>query len=216
MFDWKTPEDFPGVCFRCFLRHAWCLCHRIPTIKTQVEYVIVRHFKEMYKTTNSARLAHMALANSTMVEFGIWGYDFDHSVLAGDHVYLLFPSVDGSSGLYLPEEDKVLQEYPRPDKLVILDGSWRQARRMTRRIKELRSLPHLTLSPAPEDTKRIRKPPHVWKMATIEAIARAVEEFEGPQQADLLDQLFLDLFYHYHAMRRGLPVERYLQFLAEG
>jgi DTW domain-containing protein YfiP len=62
-----------------------------------------------------------------------------------------------------------------PDRVVVLDASWAQARRMTQRIDALRGLPrialpaHVTQSAAP--LPRLRRPPHADGMSTIEAMA---------------------------------------------
>ncbi len=211
------------------MREDWCLCERIPRVDTEMHVVIVRHFKEIYKTSNSARLASLALPNSTLLDFGVRGETMDTSALEGEGVFLLFPSNDGTSGISNlgsessnvegsdssseePSSAEVIVVEPsKPKTLVVLDGSWRQARRMSRRIKELRHLPRVSLLPASDETKRIRKPPHSWTMATLEAIARAVAMFEGEDKGAQLDQLFLDMVQHFQAMRRSLPLERYLE-----
>ncbi|TNE43233.1 MAG: DTW domain-containing protein [Deltaproteobacteria bacterium] len=225
----QTPRDFTGLCRQCLMREDWCLCDRIPRVDTEMHIVIVRHFKEIYKTSNSARLASLALPNSTLLDFGVRGQTMDTSALEGEGVFLLFPTNDGTSGILNmggehPEAEEVDASADvaphaagtavvpsKPKTLVVLDGSWRQARRMSRRITELRHLPRVSLLPASDDTERIRKPPHAWTMATLEAIARAVAMFEGDDKGEQLDQLFLDMVQHFRAMRRSLPLERYLE-----
>lgn len=228
-----TPRDYTGLCKRCLMREEWCLCHRIPSVQTEMHIVIIRHFKEIHKTSNSARLASMALPNSTLIDFGVRGQELDTSALEGEGVFLLFPSIDGEEGIHNFDANEAVENgdapnhrdavegsekapdtpstRPKPKTLVVLDGSWRQARRMSKRITALRHLPRVSLLPDPEGTERIRKPPHAWTMATLEAIARAVEMFEGPEPGAQLDQLFADMVLHFRAMRRSLPLERYLE-----
>ncbi len=63
----------------------------------------------------------------------------------------------------------------------MLDGSFRQARRMYKRVPELRELPELCL-PAPIITPtRLRRPTQPEGMSTIEAIAAALSAIEGPE-----------------------------------
>ncbi len=199
-----TPRDMNGLCRQCFMREPWCLCELVPRIETEVHFVIVRNFKEAYKTSNSGRLAAMALSNCTLMDFGAVDSNYNPSVLEGESVWLMYPSTGGAPGLGGKEE------FPKPDKLVILDATWRQARRMSQRMEAVRMLPRLSLWPASMETDRIRQKPHDWTMATIEAIARAVETFEGAEKAKQLDELFERMVLHYRAMKRSISVERYL------
>lgn len=192
------------LCERCYIRSKWCYCESIPNIETDVHFVILRHFKEAYRSSNSGRLASLALSNSTLFDYGQRGSTFDESLVEGENVWLLFPSADGLPGL------SGRTEYPKPNKLVVLDATWRQARRMLRRIEPIQHLPRLSLWPASMETQRIREKPKSWTMATIEAIARAVEQFEGEEKAGNLDQAFETMVMHYRAMLRSLPIDRYL------
>jgi DTW domain-containing protein YfiP len=62
---------------------------------------------------------------------------------------------------------------PAPEVLVVLDGSWAQARRMLQRLAPLRDLPRLSLPP--RDAERLRRPTVAGGMSTLEAIADALE-----------------------------------------
>jgi DTW domain-containing protein YfiP len=80
-----------------------------------------------------------------------------------------------------------------PTRLIVLDGSFRQARRMYKRVPELRDLPELTL-PAPRVTPtRLRKPTQPDGMSTIEAIASALSLLEGAECAAPLWALHAEL-----------------------
>ena len=163
-------------CSRCLLQH--CLCADVPTIPTQTRIVIVRHHLEVFRASNTGRLAHLALPNSELVDHG--GASGPARLPALEGMWLLFP------------EGPVAEPpiVPPPSALVVLDATWSQARRMFRKLSALRGLPILRLPEAPMPTARLRESPAPGKVSTIEAIARALRLLEGEAAAAPLEQLF--------------------------
>jgi len=163
-------------CSRCLLQH--CLCAEIPTVTTQTRIVIVRHHLEVFRASNTGRLAHFALPNSEIVEHG--GALGSARLPALDGMWLLFP--EG------PVAETPIA--PPPRALVVLDATWSQARRMYRKLEALRGLPILRLPDAPMPAARLRESPAPGKVSTIEAIARALRLLEGDAAAAPLERLF--------------------------
>ncbi|MFP2907447.1 tRNA-uridine aminocarboxypropyltransferase [Pyxidicoccus sp. 3LFB2] len=169
----RTPEDLAGRCPRCFLPTALCLCAEVPSVSTRTELLVIRHHKETLKSTNTARMAALALPRCRIVSYGSPGQPFDASVLEAPDTWLLFPDT----------QQTPVQDAPRPARLIVLDGSWGQARRMVQRVPALRRLPGLKLPPPLKDTRRLRRPPHPDGMSTLEAIAGALAYLEGEDVA---------------------------------
>ncbi|MCP3100102.1 DTW domain-containing protein [Myxococcus sp. K15C18031901] len=188
----RTPEDLSGRCPRCFLPTALCLCAELPRILTRTELLVIRHHKETLKSTNTARMAALALPRCHIVSYGSPGQPFDASVLEDDgDTWLLFPDAQQS-----PTADTA-----PPRRLIVLDGSWGQARRMVQRVPALRRLPGLKLPPPPPDTRRLRRPPHPDGMSTLEAIAGALAYLEGDAVAEPLYALHERMFEQVMASR---------------
>jgi DTW domain-containing protein YfiP len=74
------------------------------------------------------------------------------------------------------------------EQLLVLDGTWAQARRMLYRVEALRDLPRLSL-PVTSALPHIRRQPRAGAMSTFEAIARALQLLEGDVVADPLETL---------------------------
>lgn len=165
-------------CQRCLLQQRVCLCAEIPTISTQTRVVIVRHHLERFRSSNSGRLAHLALANSEIVDHGG----------AGGPAKL--PDLDGAWLLYPEGEPTRVAPVPPPRTLVVLDATWSQARRMYRKLDRLRGVPMLRLPDEPVPAARLRASPGEGKVSTIEAIARALRILEGDVAASALERLF--------------------------
>jgi len=158
-----------------------------PQTTTRVD--VIMHHHEQWRSSNTARLAHWGLPNSTLRSYGapntrLRADDFD----ADAHHYLvLFPSAGAR-----PLHPDMLTEDPRDTVLVVPDGSWRQARRMSRRLMVWGLRQHVTLPPGPPSIYRLRRQAHPHHVSTFEAIARALGVLEG----DAVEQALLEIFRH--------------------
>jgi len=131
-----------------------------------------------------------------MYDYGVKDQPFDPTVLPESNAWLLFP----------PDESHPSpgpQAVP-PQTIVVLDGSWRQARRMSHRLPALATLPRFSPPPAVPPPARIRRPPFEGGMSTLEAIARAVAQLEGDRAAQQLDELYACLVQRIQDLR-GYP-----------
>jgi DTW domain-containing protein YfiP len=165
-------------CVRCLLQQRVCLCDEVPTIATRTRIVIVRHHLERFRSSNSGRLAHLALPNSEIIDHGGSGGPAELGTRNG--AWLLFP--EGDPVHAAPE--------PPPQSLIVLDATWSQARRMYRKLSALRGLPILRLPDEPMPRARLRESPGPGRVSTIEAIARALRLLEGDEPAAALERLF--------------------------
>lgn len=140
--------------------------------------MIVRHHTERWRSSNSGRLAHLALPNSEIIDHGGAG---GVAVLPPlDGAWLMFP--EGPPALAAP--------VPPPRQLVVLDATWSQARRMFRKLAGLRGLPILRLPDGPMPAARLRESPAPGRVSTIEAVAGALRLIEGDALAAPLEALF--------------------------
>jgi len=162
-------------CERCLLQR--CLCADVPVVAARTHVVIVRHHGERHRSSNSGRLAHLALPNSVLVDHG------------GAQGPARLPPLDGA-WLLFPEGERIERPSPPPRAIVVLDATWSQARRMFRKLDALRGLPLWRLPDAVPAASRLRAAPSPDRVSTIEAIARALRVLEGDAVAAPLDRLF--------------------------
>jgi len=103
---------------------------------------------------------------------------------------LLYPC-DTASPLqdYAPNKGKA-NPTGQPIRLVVPDGNWRQAQKMTKRLPWMATLPRVGLPGGIETTYRLRSEPKEGGLATMEAIAQAFAVIEGPQVYDALYEVF--------------------------
>lgn len=181
-------------CARCRLASAACVCALVPRVETRTRVLVVRHFLERWKPSNTARLAQLALPACELRDYAADGEELDWSAVDEPGTWLLYPGGGAAGG--------------EVRRLVVLDGTWPQTRRMTQRIPALRRLPRLSLPAPPDAVERMRRPPRPGQLATLEAIARALELLEGPEVARPLDALFAEVVRRSRALGPGTEVGR--------
>jgi DTW domain-containing protein YfiP len=170
-------------CPRCHMLGRLCVCALIPSppIATRTRIVLVIHRYEDRKPTNTGRLATECLANQEVI---VRGHDGEPTppiaIPPGTRPLLLFPH-ESATALVTSDE---------PVTLIVPDGSWRQARRVRRRVPGLVDVPCVTLPPGPPSRYRLRSEPVDGGLATLEAIARALAILDGPEAADALERVF--------------------------
>ena len=172
-------NEFQDRCYQCFRPKPLCFCKAIPRIQNRTDVLILQHIGERFHAFNTARIVHKAL---------------DHCHLIVDHNRRLatrpLPIRPGAGLLYphanaRPLDDLSVDE--RPSQLVIIDGTWHQAKTIVRDVPQLQKLPCYRLAPSSPGRYRIRREPNVQSLSTLEATVAALQALE-PETAGL-DQL---------------------------
>ncbi len=137
--------------------------------------IFLQHPRERRVAIGTARMAHLALPGSEL--HGGVAFPGLAALAADPSVAVLFPGVT-TTALASP-----------PRTLIVVDGTWPQARQLIRRNPLLSRLPRLGLAPARPGAYRIRREPSPECLSTIEAVAAALGELEGDPArfAPLLD-----------------------------
>lgn len=174
-----TSSDLPGRCRRCWLRDGFCICAEVPSVSTRTHVLLIRHERESFKSTGTARVAEMALPNSRILDSGEEAAVTNGQLegqLAG--AYVLFPG-----------EPQAAWPTGPVSKLVVLDGTWRQTRRMFAKLPALHGLPRLTLPVKESAVLRLRESTLAEGRSTLEAIADALGRLEGDAVGEPLHRL---------------------------
>jgi DTW domain-containing protein YfiP len=186
-----------------------CICALIEPLATRTRVVVLLHQLERDKPTNTGRLAARCLANSLIVQSERWtGADDDCSdalplpsttpepdpapawlewAAPGSQTLLLFPHAEAQ-----PLED--WRGAARPITLVVPDGTWRQAKKARRRVAGLADLPCVSLPATGASAYRLRHAARPGRLATIEAVARALQILEGPTDGDEIQRRLEHIF----------------------
>jgi hypothetical protein len=214
-----TERDCP----RCLKERSLCICDEITPAKTRLHILILQHPQEPDKELGSARIARLALENSTM-RIGLSWPNLSKA--------LGRPATHGNWGvLYLGGKSGKSKIEPRAlhrlaivtktgrvlnssgvelEGIVVLDGTWAQAKTIWWRNPWLVKLQRLTLNPLrPSLYGRLRKEPRRECLSTIESVAEALEALgEDATVCDALRAYFARLLQKYKTRRsvRGLDL----------
>lgn len=176
-------ENAHARCARCRVHQSLCFCSEIPQLTTQTRLLLVIHYREQRKPTNTGLLATQCLTNSHCVVRGqrdqpecSLGLDPRRTTL------ILYPSARA----------RLLTEFEasQPITLVVPDGNWRQASKVGTRVAELADAPHVKLPEGPPTAYGLRHEPVFGGLATMEAIARAMGILEGEAIQTALERVF--------------------------
>jgi DTW domain-containing protein len=177
-------------CARCRMHASLCLCGLIPALVTRTNLVLVIHRAEDRKSTNTGRLAALAISGSRVVVRGRDADPADELTWSADtRPLLLFPHEDA---VPLASFASMAGDH-RSVTLIVPDGTWRQASKVRHRVAGLRDVPCVSLPVGEPSIYRLRAEAHPFGLATLEAIARALRVLEGDRGAEVEGAL-LQLF----------------------
>lgn len=165
-------------CGRCRLPQKNCVCRQLPSLALPFEIVVLRHEKASYKASNTAFVSSLCIQNLTMIDIDN-PREVSQAIAPSSFDVLLFPPL---------EKKHIIDPQTYPKTIFVLDGSWKQARKMYRRNKILREIPHLSLSPRDIPPPRILTPSSPQGMSTMEAISRCCSYFGLEEESEALHQ----------------------------
>lgn len=163
------PAEPRVDCRRCGRPLMACYCAQVTPLQTRTRVVVLQHPRERHKAIGTARIAALCLPAAEILV----GFQFEHdrrarSLLANPDApaVLLYPS---------PEARDLKRDPPKgPVTLVVLDGTWTQARSLLRHNPWLESLPKVAFEPEKPSEYRIRREPREDYVSTIEAMVHAL------------------------------------------
>ena len=190
----KQITSLYNSCNRCGLPIINCICDKAPKIETHAKIWILSTAKEFYRASNTARL--LSLVNPSSTEIFLWERTNIPEKLVSNlnnnlyDVFLLFPIDDNE----IPTR-KV--EYKSTNKIpvfIIIDGTWKEAKKIFRRSVYLDKVPIISLTPAFKSTYNLRRGASDGNLCTIEAAIEVLKingEVENSKVVNEFYTLFL-------------------------
>jgi DTW domain-containing protein len=208
MSDHSGHKDCP----RCYKKQSLCVCSSITPLPAKHHVLILQHPQEPDKELGSARIANLALQNSTLRVGLSWpnlSKALGRPAIQGDWGVLYL----GSKSEKRPTKDRLtvltksggaanLAEV-KLEGIVVLDGTWAQAKTMWWRNPWLLKLKRLTLNPTkPSLYGKTRREPRRECLSTIESIAETLDALgEDARVSESLRNLFTELLRAYQARK---------------
>lgn len=178
------------LCPACQRPASACICSAVRAVEHQVQVLILMHPQEAQHAKGTARLLHLCLPHSRIMV----GDSFAPQVLAdaltapwgapesaARHALLLYPPTPQDPQHPMPAPPPLPApwlERPGRLRLVVLDGTWRQSRKMLWTHPALQQLPRLALRDVPPSRYAIRKAHAPHQLSTLEATQLALQQLE--------------------------------------
>jgi len=187
-------------CPRCLKIQKLCVCEGVQPQTSLLRILILQHPQEMDKALGTARLAHLALASSK-IQVGLsWPNlkaALQESANTSEWAVLYLGNTKS------PPSEKIFQWIPKPGKqeptkiegLVVLDGTWSQAKTLWWRNPWLLKLHRAILNPKyPSLYQNLRRQPRKPCLSTIESVAYSLTALgEPPEISTYLLEVFQKL-----------------------
>jgi len=163
-----------AVCWRCHRPERVCYCRHLTSIDTATRVVLLQHPRERDVAIGTARMASLCLPNSELHVGVHWEGSPQLARALSDPARpaaLLYPG-DGAVD--------VAQHPPSgPITLVVVDGTWWQAKKLVRENPQIAALPRYAFEPPSPSEYRIRREPKESYVSTIEALVHVLGVLEG-------------------------------------
>jgi DTW domain-containing protein YfiP len=215
------PQKTPLViCETCFKSEALCFCKELKPISTRLEVLILQHPQEPDKELGTATLAHLSLPNSTLKVGLSWrnlsaavGKETQNSKWAV--LYLgsgAKTQAKLAEGLTLTDKNGVPMSRVESKKamselegIIILDGTWSQAKTLWWRNAWLLKVRRAILNPVHKSLYgKLRKEPRKECLSTIESIAETLTALGEPiKVGDDLRGVFSKLLYQFELKNKS-------------
>ncbi len=163
-----------ATCPNCERPQATCICDALVTMDCAYQIIILQDPTEAKHTLSSAPILAKSIRNTKL----LIGEVFDPQKIIG-------ADWRSRSLLVFPTENSVSAESARASQLntiILLDGTWKKARRLMHLNPWLRELPTFALQPDQPSSYKIRKSPRADGLSTIEAAVCVLNELQPDKE----------------------------------
>jgi DTW domain-containing protein len=187
-------------CPDCLLTPALCICNERPAAAGQVAVCLLYFHGEVYKPSNSGRLVADVLTDNHAFRWFRTEPQAELLALLADPAYIpliVFPFqyAEIERQLNSPERiqaclgQKQADGSPRKPLMILLDGTWREARKMYR-SSWLSQFPVLGFEPTAARDYRLRESFHPHQLGTAEVAVEILRILGDEERAQVLSTYF--------------------------
>ena len=192
-------------CEQCRVSIKHCICSLKPQTTSKVGFVLLMYDTEILKPSNTGRLIADIIPDTYAFLWSRTEVSAELVTLLQDESwqpYVVFPS-QYAQAQQVVYQDSFPQCTAKKPLFIMLDGSWREAKKMFRKSPYLADFPILSFTPDNVDLEnlsnnissryQIRKAAVNNQLATAEVAAKVLAMANEPYNAQLLD-LWFDVF----------------------
>lgn len=184
-------------CTQCKKPITTCFCKNVIPQQNKTKIIILQHSEEVGHHLNTAIMANLTFKDCEIFT----GTDFSNNSLLKNAIrdakrpLLIFPR--------LPNEESIQEKASSPNKcdlIVLIDGSWRNAKQIYRQTKLLQKLEKMELKLGYPRLYKIRKSEKDNFYSTFEAITYTLEIIEKDSYKSALELLKKQVELHIKCM----------------
>ncbi len=187
-----TVETLP--CARCGKPPGVCICDRVESVATKLKVVILQHPQEDDVVLGTAKLVELTLPKAE-IRVGLSWASIEHAlgvktvererwaVLAATKLPKPIPETERHSPVLIMDRKGRLRDLKRHglEGIIVLDGTWSQAKTLWWRNAWLLKLPVVVLKPREASMYgKLRKAPRKDLVSTLEAVAEVLPALGEP------------------------------------
>ncbi|WP_162046345.1 tRNA-uridine aminocarboxypropyltransferase [Vibrio taketomensis] len=180
-------------CQYCQVATKFCICEYQPNIETNAAVMLIVSDNEVFKPSNTGRLILDTVQEGYAFQWSRTEPDAQMLELLQNPNYqplLVFPED------YVDDKQRVVNEalptfcQGKKPLMILLDGSWREARRIFRKSPYLDNLPVVSIQPQALSQYMMRKSDNEQHLATAEVAMLVLEQLGEIQASKTLDSWF--------------------------
>lgn len=198
-------------CPDCLLAATHCICSDKPQVASRSAFLLLFYHGEIFKPSNTGRLigdvvddTHAFLWSRTEFETELLALlqhpDYAPIVVFPHEYAAAEQCID--SPLELPD----VRNGARRPLFVLLDGTWREAKKMFK-SPYLQQLPVLGIHPQAASKYQLREAAHLHQLCTVEVAVEALKLAQDEQSAEALAQHFALFRSRYLHAKACLPID---------
>jgi DTW domain-containing protein YfiP len=159
-------------CASCWLSDEDCVCGVLPRLDNRVEVAVIAHAHDLARPSNTARFVPRMLSRASLHAIG-GRIDREARPLA----------IEAEGALVLHPDGRPLraEDAATTRRLIVPDGTWRQVRRMLKRLPLLHAFETVSVAAPERSSLAIRRGPRAHHVSTLEAVALALGVLESPE-----------------------------------
>lgn len=190
-------------CQSCYLAQFACICEWKRSVDIQMDLILIMHSAEILKPTNTGRLISDLLPNNCFA-FEWSRTEPDKSLISlltdpDRFIVILYPNQINRPAFDSPIKAAGHKKLT----LVVIDGTWRQSKKIFNLSPWLQNYPTLDLNLNQPANYELRKAPNANQLSTAEATALALQQCQQSSAAELLNHYFTVFNIHYSSARIG-------------
>ncbi|MFN8670844.1 MAG: DTW domain-containing protein [Candidatus Sericytochromatia bacterium] len=184
-------------CELCNLPKISCICSKIPKIDSKTNFILLMNEKEEQKPTNTGRLLTDTMDNSKLF---IWS-----RVEPNKDLIELLENPKYDPYIVFPDDTEELKQRVKPFEIksdkeplfILLDGTWKQARKIYNKSEYLQKLPILPLRLEKKSEYKLRRASEENHLCTVETAIEILNIAGEPEQSKQLYDYFKIFTLHY-------------------